>query len=76
MHENPAHPLFNQCWNLATPEVVQTYRDNLLDDPEFADGWTHGRRTPQLALHRWEDDIEPTPFVDELWARRAADSSI
>lgn len=51
----------------------------------ITDGWQYGRRTRQLALHRWEDElerpladlraewgIEPTPFVDELWARREA----
>lgn len=36
MHENPVALLFNQWWNRATPEVVQTYRDNLLSDPDFA----------------------------------------
>lgn len=49
----------------------------------ISDGWQYGRRTPQISLHTWEDELErplqeireewgiqPTPLVDELWARR------
>jgi len=50
----------------------------------ISDGWTYGRRTRQISLHRWEDELErplddiraewgivPTPMVHELWDRRA-----
>ncbi len=48
----------------------------------ITDGWQYGRRTPQISLHTWEDElerpleeirkewgIEPTALVGELWAR-------
>ena len=54
----------------------------------ITDGWAYGRKTQQLSFHRWEDEVErdldelraewgivPTPFVDELWERRAATKS-
>jgi ubiquinone biosynthesis protein Coq4 len=49
----------------------------------ISDGWVYGRKTPQLSLHRWEQElarpldeirqewgIQPTAMVFELWARR------
>ncbi len=54
----------------------------------ITDGWQYGRRTPKLSFHNWEDEVErplsdireqwgiaPTPFVDQLWERRAAAAS-
>lgn len=71
---------------ISTTTTQMTYIDArrivpLMD--AISDGWTYGRATPQISLHKWENelerpleeirsewDIKPTKFVEELWARR------
>lgn len=73
---------------MSTVTTRMTYLDPRAITPlmdAISDGWTYGRRTRQLMLHRWEDElarpldevraewgIEPTPLVAELWDRRRA----
>lgn len=72
---------------MSTSTTQMTYVDPTRIVPlmdAISDGWQYGRRTPQISLHKWEQElerpldeiraewrIEPTALVHELWNRRS-----